>query len=236
MTVLLLNPVGLDSRCWESVSLPGQPAVTHEFPGFGGRPREPRLATIAAWADDAAEAVPGDLDVVGVSLGAMVAQHLALRHPHRVNSLFLACTGASGRPGSAEQNIRIVEELGMPGVVDSTLDRWFTPGARSLRPAHPAVEYARRTLLGVDPLAFADGWRVIAGHDVRGQLGGISCLVTCAAAAGDVAAPLPRVEELARGIPGSRLVIVTGPHMAHLEEPDDFSAALAGHLARVHPK
>ena len=36
-------------------------------------------------------------DVFGISLGGMVAQHLALRHPHRVKRLMLACTTPGGR-------------------------------------------------------------------------------------------------------------------------------------------
>ncbi|HET6190964.1 MAG TPA: alpha/beta hydrolase [Trebonia sp.] len=234
MTVLLLSPVGLDRHCWESVDLCGRDVVTHDFPGFGGRARSQGALTAAAWADDIADAVGGDLDVVGVSLGGMVAQHFALRYPERVHSLFLACTGVRGRPGAAETNINEAEKLGMPGLVGPTLSRWFTASTLGLRPVHPGVSYARRTLLALDSSAYADGWRVIATHDLTGKLGTLRCPVTCAAAEEDVAAPRTRVEELARSIAGARFTVIDGPHMAHLEQPAAFSRALGDHLDWAH--
>lgn len=234
VTVLLLGPVGLDLHCWESVNLCGREVVTHNFPGFGGRARSQGSLTAAAWADDIADASGGDLDVVGVSLGGMIAQHFALRYPERVHSLFLACTGVRGRPGAAETNINEAQRLGMPGLVGPTLSRWFTPSALSLQPSHPGVDYARRTLLALDPSAYADGWRVIATHDLTRKLGALRCPVTCAAAHEDVAAPRTRVQELARSIPGARFTVIDGPHMAHLERPAAFSRALAEHLDWAH--
>lgn len=58
------------------------------------------------YADDAAallEAVYPEqlpINVMGVSFGGMVAQHLALRHPHLVKKLVLCCCGAGGEGGS----------------------------------------------------------------------------------------------------------------------------------------
>jgi pimeloyl-ACP methyl ester carboxylesterase len=54
-----------------------------------------------AMADDVAEVLVDSgiqrADVFGISLGGMVAQQLALRHPHRVERLVLACTTPGGR-------------------------------------------------------------------------------------------------------------------------------------------
>ena len=71
----------------------------------------------------------------------MVALHLAVRHPQRVRSLLVACTGASADPAVMEQRAADAEALGMAGVLDVTLARWFTPAALAQRPEH-----ARRRL------------------------------------------------------------------------------------------
>src|SRR2546423_5053787 len=103
----------------------------------------------------------------------MVAQHVALRHPERFRSLLVACTGAAVEPGGMLERAAEVEARGIHGVLETTLERWFTPAALAAVPEHPGVAYARRTLLALDPGSFADGWRAIAGHDVRARLGEI---------------------------------------------------------------
>jgi 3-oxoadipate enol-lactonase len=233
VTLVLLPPIGLDDRCWDWLDLPA-PAIRHVYPGFGSRPRDSRPADLDTWADEVAAL--GDrepLDLAGVSMGSMVAQHVAVRHPDRVRSLLLACTGGSADPGSALARAGAAGEEGMTGVLDATLRRWFTPEALAARPDHPGVAYARATLLALDPRSWADGWRAIAGHDVLARLGAVTAPTTCVAGTGDLSAPVGRVRTLAGAIPGARLEILDGPHMIHLENPAAFSAVLAAHLERA---
>jgi pimeloyl-ACP methyl ester carboxylesterase len=121
----------------------------------------------------------------------------------------------------------------MHAVLGSTLGRWFTPAALALRPTHPGVAYARHTLLVLDPGSFADGWRAIAGHDIRDRLGEIAVPVTCIAGSADSASPVSRTQDVADRVKNSRLVILDGPHMMHLERPSEFSAAVHDHLRWV---
>lgn len=236
MTVLALAPIGLDHDCWQWTEFGEVDVIAHDLPGFGGRRREPRRATMADWTRDVAERLDdsraGPVDVVGCSLGAMVAQHLALARPELVRSLLLACTGPSADPATMVARATRVEAVGMQDVIDDTLQRWFTPEVVDAR-EHPGVDYARRTLRGLEPGAFADGWRVIAAHDVRARLSAIEVPTTCVSGLRDTAAPPSRVQKLADGIPGARLVALPGAHMVPLEEPSRFSRAVREHLARV---
>jgi 3-oxoadipate enol-lactonase len=232
VTLVLLPPVGLDERCWDWLDLP-VPAIRHVYPGFGRRAPDGRAADLDVWADEVAALGDGEpLDLVGISMGSMVAQHAAVRHPGRVRSLLLACTGGSADPAVALARADAAEASGMAGVADSTLERWFTAAALAARPEHRGVGYARATLLALDPASWAAGWRAIARHDVLARLGAVSAPTTCVAARDDVSAPLARVRRLAEAIPGARLEILDGPHMIHLENPAAFSAALAAHLRR----
>jgi 3-oxoadipate enol-lactonase len=229
VTLVLLPPVGLDERCWDWLDLP-VPAIRHVYPGFGGRPAGDQPADLDAWADEVAGLGGGEpLDVAGISMGSMIAQHLALRHPDRVNSLLLACTGGSADPATALARAAAAEAGGMTGLAEPTLARWFTAGALA-QPGHPGVAYARAALLALDPASWAAGWRAIARHDVLARLGAVTAPVTCIAGAGDLAAPPERVRRLAGAIPGARFTVLDGPHMIHLENPAAFSAALAAHL------
>jgi pimeloyl-ACP methyl ester carboxylesterase len=230
VTLVLLTPVGLDATAWDAVDLPAG-AVRHEWPGFGSRPRAARPLAMAELADDVARLYDGELDVAGCSMGGMVGQHLAIRHPERVRSLLMACTGAFANPETMEQRAVAVETTGMEGVLGTTLERWFTAGALAQRPEHPGVAYARRVLLALDPGSFADGWRSIATHDARPGLGAVRAPTTCVAGDADASASVARVREVADGIPGARMEVVHGPHMLPLEQPDTWSELLRDHLA-----
>jgi 3-oxoadipate enol-lactonase len=232
VALVLLTPIGLDAGCWAWTDLVGDGVFRHVFPGFGGRPRAAEPPTMATLADEVAASYPGELDVVGMSLGGMVGQHLTVRHPDRVRSLVVGCTGAAADPEVMEARAVAVETGGMEAVLDSTLERWFTQGVLQ-QAGHPGVEYARRTLLGLDPGSFADGWRAIAGHDVRARLPEIDVPVTCIAGTADAASPVLRTQDVADRVKNSRLVILDGPHMMHLERPAEFSAAVREHLRWV---
>ncbi|MGH2875891.1 MAG: alpha/beta fold hydrolase [Solirubrobacteraceae bacterium] len=229
MTVVFIAPIGSDARSWDRVPV-AHAGVRHELPGFG-RPRATVPPTMASLADELVAEHPGPLHLVGISMGGMVAQHAALRHPDRVASLLVACTGAATDPATMEARAQAAEEGGMEAVIDGTLERWFTPEALLRDPPHPGVDYARQTLQALDPRAFADGWRAIGGHDVRARLPELAMPLTAVAGSADAASPLRRSEELADRAPNGRLAVVDGaPHMIHLECPDRFSSVVAEHL------
>jgi 3-oxoadipate enol-lactonase len=233
MTMILLPPVGLDDGCWDWLSLPGDGCVKHVYPGLGSRPRGGFELTLDNLADEVVTLADGPLDLVGVSMGAMVAQHAAIRHPGRVRSMVLACSGASASPAWSMEQAATVERDGMAAVLDSTLARWFRPETLAMSPAHPGVAYVTATLLALDPRSFADSWRAIADHDVLGQLPAVAVPATCIAGSADSAAPADRMRLLTDGLPDARLVVLDGAHMLHLENPRDFSRELAAHLGRL---
>ncbi len=224
-----MAPIANDAASWDEVEAAGG-GVKHQFPGFG-RPRAASQPTMASLADEVAASHPGELHLIGVSLGGMVGQHVALRHPHRVRSLMVACTGAQADPQVMEDRAVAAEEGGMEAVLDSTLQRWFTSDALRERPEPPGVAYARRTLLALDPLAFADGWRAIATHDALPRLQELQVPVTAVAGTRDAASPLERSREIAERAPNGRLVVAEGaPHMIHLQCPAQFSEIIREHL------
>jgi pimeloyl-ACP methyl ester carboxylesterase len=221
VTLVLLTPIGLDAGCWEGMALAHDSVAKHTFPGFGGRERAREQPTMASLADEVAASYEPPLDLVGVSLGGMVAQHVTI----------VCCTGANADPATMHARAEAAERDGMAGVLQETLERWFTPGFLASQPEHPGVAYARRTLLALDPACFADGWRAIAGHDAREHLAQIAVPTTALAGSSDAASAISRSREIADRVPGGRFVEIDGPHMMQLEHPLELDREIAEHLS-----
>lgn len=244
-------------RAW-AVTLPGHggeplpadgeplPADGEPVPAAGGRlpvDGEPQPAggglTLDAVADVVADRIacrPGaalaPVDLVGLSLGGMVAQHLALRHPELVRSLVLVCTKAAADPDAMLARADATERLGMGPLVEETLQRWFTPVALGQRD-HPGVAYARARLAADDPGAVAAYWRAMAGHDLRADLGRIGQPVTVVSGRHDVTTTAEADAAFAACFARGRLEVCEGPHLLSLEAPAETTAAVVRHLQWV---
>jgi pimeloyl-ACP methyl ester carboxylesterase len=231
MPTILLHAIGLDADSWRFAAIPG--GVAMDLPGFGRQPVPERPLDMDGIADDViARAPDGPLDVVGVSLGSMVAMHAGLRHRDRVRSLVLACAAASSSPDVMRQRAEAVRTEGVAAQVPGTIDRWFTEAALA-DAAHPAVRYARERLASDDPVAFEQGWLAIAGHDVRADLPSLDIPVTVIGGRQDRGATVEAVTALQSLLPNSRLVLLEGPHMLYMEHPREFADAVAAHLRWV---
>jgi pimeloyl-ACP methyl ester carboxylesterase len=240
-TIYLLHPVGLDGASWAAVSRRLEArfrVVRLDLPGHGGSPRLARSPRVA----DYAEAV-GDLilrqsgratAVVGLSFGGMVAQQLALSRPPLVGALALCgCTATFA--DAVRPMIRARGEAalqgGMGAVVETTLERWFTPAFL----AAGGAGAVRARLESDDPRGWADAWAAMSLHDCQPKLGALRIPVLCLAGEKDLAAAPEAMGAMAAAIPGGRLDVIAGaPHMMQIETPDamaDRLAAFVGALA-----
>ncbi|MCW2720195.1 alpha/beta fold hydrolase [Pseudonocardia sp.] len=230
MSTLYLHAVALDGRLWAGVARAG--ALTPDLPGHGSAPPLDGPVTMATLTAHVAGLLDGPADVVGISLGSMLAQQLAVHRPELVRSLVLASGGMATDPAVSRQRAENTRRVGMTGTLDATLDRWFTPAALA-DPDHPGVGYARPRLLADDPEVVAAYWDAMAGHDLREHLGGIRVPTTCIGATGDASVPVAAMRALAERVPGARMREIAGPHIVVLENGPAFAAEVERHLAWV---
>ena len=238
--VLLLHPVGLDLTWWEPQveALRSEfQVVRMDFRGHGKSAIAPLSNTLADFATDA-HALLGALEigpahVIGLSLGGMVAQVLALEYPNDVRSLVLSNTLCT-LPAEARQAMcargEAAEQNGMAAVIEPTVERWFTRGFLD----SASVVRCRRHLLAHDVGAWASTWRAIADLDTLPRLGEIHVPALVTTGDADVSTPVTAAQLIANAIPGAVLRIMAGaPHMAPYERPDLFNPLVLEFLRSV---
>ena len=237
--VLLLHPLGVDRSFWDDVvpALAGFEVLTYDFPGHGSTPAPEQAYTVEDLADQArallAAAGVDRADVVGVSLGGLVALRLAADAPDLVGRLVVVDAVAVYpeplREMWRDRAARAPEE-GMAPFVDPTLGLWFT--ADLLAGGGPLVEAVRGTLQAADPVGYGLACRCLEQADVTGVLDRITAptLVVCGE---DDAPPFTAAAtDLAARLPGGRLVwLAPARHAGVLEQPEQFRTALLEFLA-----
>lgn len=168
----------------------------------------------------------------GLSLGGMVALWVAAHRPERVDRLVLACTAAElGPPEGWAQRAAAVREAGSVSVLlAGLLGRWFTPGFVDARP--DVAQLMAAMLGGADAEGYAGCCEAIAAMDQRPDLKAVRAPTLVISGAADPVTPPERGLELQAGIPGASLTVLAGAsHLANLEQPGAFTAAVADHLS-----
>ena len=177
--------------------------------------------------------------VVGLSMGGMVAQHLALRHPELVRGLVLVSTtpgGAGGSPATERGRAALFlpAELEAGERARQAMTLMTAPGFTD---AHPEIldlaeRNAKRHPMSAD--SYKRQFRAVRAHDAVAGLASIVVRTLVLHGDSDDLIPLPNAERLMAGIPGATLKVYpsTG-HMPQLERRAEFLADLRGFLGEL---
>lgn len=220
---------------------PAWRAVAWDMPGYGKSPLprggvtwEGLAAALAALLDDlgAARAV-----IVGHSMGGMVAQEMAARHPERLAALVLYATTSAfgGGDGSftkqflASRLAPLDRGLAPADIAEDVVRGMIAPGAPP-----EALRRAMATMAAVTPAGYRASLECLVTFDRRADLERIACPTLLLSASADTLAPAKTMARMAERVPGSRLACLDGlGHLAHLEAPERFNAALADFLGTL---
>lgn len=193
--------------------------------------------------DQLAEQAGGLLDVLGVaqvhflgiSLGGMIGQTLALARPRLFASLIL-CGSSSRIPAEAQplwqERISIAESEGMEPLIEPTISRWFTPPFRQARPE--IIEKVRGWIRATTPPGYAACCRAIATLDLTERIPTIKVPTLIVAGEEDQGTPVTASRTIKERIAGSELVIIpAASHLSNLEQPDVFNRSITSFLDQI---
>lgn len=235
--VVLSHPLGMDRRMWDAIApalAAGHAVLRYDHRAHGASGVPPGPYAMDDLVEDAARLVRdwgrGPVAWIGLSMGGMVGQGLAARHPDLVSRLVIANSSAYYPAAAREawaQRIATVERDGLAAIADTVMARYFSAAWRAANPSGEAE--ARRTLLASDPAGYVACCHAVAGVDWREALPRIRCPALVIAGALDQGAPVAMSEDIARAIPGARLAVIPeASHISAVEAPEAF-------LDLVHP-
>jgi 3-oxoadipate enol-lactonase len=172
---------------------------------------------------------------IGLSMGGMIGQTLALRAPDLFLSLVL-CDTSSRIPAEAkplwQERIKTAETQGMEPLVEPTVGRWFTPPFREQ--GKDVVDRVRAMIRATNPRGYAGCCHAIAALDLTDRLSAIKLPTLIVVGEEDQGTPVAASRAIHAQITGSELEIIkSAAHLSNLEQPEAFTTVVTSFLARL---
>jgi 3-oxoadipate enol-lactonase len=222
MRILLLHALPLDERMWEPqlLALAEHEVDAPNLYSLGG-------STMEAWATSLLERVPGELVVVGASMGGYCALALARLAPERVRGLVLAGSRADAdspeRKEARQTAIERIEREGAEGMW-----RLMEPIVAAEIVPHELRERLHAIALEQPPEGLIAAVRAIRDRpDSTDVVARLAAPFLIAVGDQDPIAPVEYVRELVAAAPrGEAFVLERTGHLPSFERPAEFSAKL----------
>jgi 3-oxoadipate enol-lactonase len=231
-TIVLSHALGCDLSMWDGLAnllAADCRVVTYDHRGHGSSDAPAGLYQMTDLADDAARLLrqldSGPVIWIGLSMGGMVGQELALRHSTLVNALVIA-NATSAYPEAARevwrQRIGTVREQGIAAVADAVRERYFSDHFRAEKSA--TVAQFRHRMITTDVDGYVGCCHAVETVDTTARLEKITAVTLVIAGELDQGTPTAMSQLLVDKIPNARLQVLTGAsHLSAVEQPQAFA-------------
>ena len=233
--VVFSNSLGTTLHLWDAVLelMPeGLRILRYDMRGHGRSDVPNAPYTMGQLVGDA-EAVCDAFEIkdamfVGLSVGGMVAQGLAVKRPDLIRAMVLSNTAAKiGNPEFWEDRIGSIRANGMAAISDGVMQRWF---GRAFY-ATPAMSHWKAMFEAVPIEGYTGVCAAISGTDFYTPTSGLRIPTLGIAGTEDASTPADLVRETVDLIPGSQFALIRpAGHLPCVEKPEEFAAHLVGFL------
>ncbi len=234
--LVLVHGVGLDHTMWLPVMaiLARRRTVAYDMVGHGHAAKPAGPYTLDTFVEQLAaivDALDCDIDLVGFSMGALVAQGLALSGTSSRIRRMVLLNGVYDRSpderGAIVDRVVEVRNGGLAGTIEPAIERWFTPSFAAARPEVLAA--VRQRLRANDVRAYADAYEVFATADAElaDRVGSIVAPTLVATGRGDQRSTPAMAEALANALPhGQSMILNRLRHLTPIEAPNVVAALI----------
>jgi 3-oxoadipate enol-lactonase len=236
--VVFSNSLGTDLRLWDGVieRLPKSlRLIRYDKRGHGLSTVPDAPYSMGGLVRDAEQLLDHlnvrDCVFVGLSIGGIIAQGLAVKRMDQVRAMVLSNTGA--KVGTKEiwaDRVEGVRKGGIVSLADAVMERWFSKKFR----ATPELAPWLRMLINTPDDGYIGCSQAISNTDFYTPTSGLRLPTLAIAGSEDGATPPDLVRETAALIPGSRFELMRGSgHLPCVEDPDGYAELLRGFLSEV---
>ena len=236
--VVFANSLGTDLRLWDPI-LPHLPKglriIRYDKRGHGLSSCPKGAYSMGALVREI-EALLDHLDVknclfVGLSIGGMIAQGLAIKRLDLLRAMVLSNTAAKiGQPAMWDDRIAAVKAGGIEALADSILERWFSDGFRD----QPELALWRNMLVRQPDAGYMGCSAAISGTDFYTPTSGLRLPTLGVAGSEDGSTPPDLVRETVELIPGSKFQLMRNAgHLPCVEQPADYAKHLTDFMVDI---
>jgi 3-oxoadipate enol-lactonase len=240
--VTLSHSLATDLGMWQpqmAALVPRFRVLRYDTRGHGGTDAPPGPYSLDGLAEDARALLTAlgieSTHFVGLSMGGMIGQTLALTHPEMLRTLVLSDTaGAVSRESWPlwDERIEVARSEGMEAHVEPTLARWFTKGFIDAHP--PMVDVVRDMIRSTPVEGYAGCAEAIKHLDLLDRLPALRLPTLIMVGDEDPGTPPDTARDIQERIADSELVILApASHLSNIEQPEQFNHALLAFLERV---
>jgi 3-oxoadipate enol-lactonase len=242
-TILFAHALAADSGMWAeqvpAVLAIGARVLRVDMRGHGGSEPVPGNYSLRELAADIAAVIDAlditSVDFIGLSIGGMIGEALAIHYGAKLSSLML-CES----PPAALKNAKEVWAPRMAAaraagslepIADATMERWLTPAFKSRNPMR--WRQIRDTVAATSVEAYCGCVHALSHFDFTKELPKLRVPALVLYGEDDKASSHEENERLASLIPGGRFTAFAGArHLPNVEDPVRFNRILTDWLRR----
>lgn len=232
-TYIFVNSLGTDFRIWDEVveNLRNDGSILcFDKRGHGLSESTNQPLSIQDYAEDLMGLMDA-LDIqtcvlVGLSIGGMIGQYLAIHHPERLEKLILSNTAPKvGNENQWNSRIEAIKKEGIASISSNILERWLS--ANFLNTQTSAVAGLKRMLENCDNNGYIRACEAIRDMFLGDQIQQISTPTLCLAGSEDVATAPELVAAMATNIAQAKYFLIEGVgHLPCVEVPEQVSTLI----------